>query len=69
MAKFIFVEKEIDGYEVALNTDEIISIAEFDKLAGNGEKKKSVRVEMQGGYWVDVSNSFYSIKRQLEEMK
>ncbi len=69
MAKFIFVEKEIDGYEVALNTDEIISIAEFDKLAGNGEKKKSVRVEMQGGYWVDVSDSFYSIKRQLEEMK
>jgi hypothetical protein len=69
LAKFIFVEKEIDGYEVALNTDEIISIAEFDKLAGNGEKKKSVRVEMQGGYWVDVSNSFYSIKRQLEEMK
>lgn len=69
MAKFIFVEKEIDGYEVALNTDEIISIAEFDKLAGNGEKKKSVRVEMQGGYWVDVSNSFYSIKRQLEERK
>lgn len=69
MAKFIFVEKEIDGYEVALNTDEIISIAEFDKLAGNGEKKKSIRVQMQGGYWVDVSNSFYSIKRQLEEMK
>jgi hypothetical protein len=69
LAKFIFLEKENDGYEVALNTDEIISIAEFDKLAGNGEKKKSVRVEMQGGYWVDVSNSFYSIKRQLEEMK
>ncbi len=69
MAKFIFVEKEIDGYEVALNTDEIISIAEFDKLAGNGEKKKSIRVQMQGGYWVDVSDSFYSIKRQLEEMK
>jgi len=69
LAKFIFVEKEIDGYEVAINTDEIISIAEFEKLAGNGEKKKSVRVEMQGGYWVDVSNSFYSIKRQLEEMK
>jgi hypothetical protein len=69
LAKFIFVEKEIDGYEVALNTDEIISIAEFDKLAGNGEKKKSIRVQMQGGYWVDVSNSFYSIKRQLEEMK
>jgi hypothetical protein len=69
LAKFIFVEKEIDGYEVALNTDEIISIAEFDKLAGNGETKKSIRVQMQGGYWVDVSNSFYSIKRQLEEMK
>jgi hypothetical protein len=69
LAKFIFVEKEIDGYEVALNTDEIISIAEFDKLAGNGEEKKSIRVQMKGGYWVDVSNSFYSIKRQLEEMK
>lgn len=69
MAKFIFVEKENDGYEVALNTNEIISITEFDKLAENGEKKKSIRVQMQGGYWVDVSNSFYSIKRQLEEMK
>lgn len=69
MAKFIFLEKENDGYEVALNTNEIISITEFDKLAGNGEKKKSIRVQMQGGYWVDVSNSFYSIKRQLEEMK
>jgi hypothetical protein len=67
LAKFIFVEKEIDGYEVALNTDEIISIAEFDKLAGNGEKKKSIRVQMQGGYWVDVSDSFHSIKKQLKE--
>lgn len=69
MAKFIFVKKEIDDYEVAINTDEIISIAEFDKLTGNGEKTKSIRVKMQGGYWVDVSDSFYSIEKQLREEK
>lgn len=69
MTKFIFVTKEIDGYKTAIKTDEIISVTEFDKLAGKGERVKSIRIEMKNGYWVDVSDSFYSIEKQLREEK
>lgn len=69
MAKFIFVTKESDDYKTAIKTDEIISVTEFDKLSGNGERVKSIRIEMKNGYWVDVSDSFNSIEKQLREEK
>lgn len=72
MAKFIIVTKESDDYKdykTAINTDEIISITEFDKCLGDEGTVRRIRIKMKNGYWIDVSDPFFEIENQLREEK
>ena len=67
MAKFIQVVKEHDGKRTAVNADEIKTITEFEKTAGSEKTTKCVRIEIRGGYSLDVKTSYEIIMQQILE--